>query len=272
MSATILLFSMLFGLSHCHDNDLGKYDSDASLYSDSLLAEGKTWCTEYKDTWPNSDRTIRYRVLCVGGDYFSSGKRYKRIMQSFVYLSPDSNKEIVKEHFLVPMREMGGTIYMLDTIKGVEYSIFDYGLSINDELSTYSVYDNAKTEMVGYVKDIYKQTTGSDGRQRMCYVFSDLSMNFTEEIGFTLYGSPFYEGIFTGSAVRFVCCHKSDGTCIYGEADHDCPLRKIHDTVNIGFCRMPVDNKIPICNLQGQSIALPAKGIHIIGGRKVLVK
>ena len=263
------LFTLLFCLTLFKTVDANIVSIVAN---DSLLAEGKTWCSEYKISTPdNISGNSDYRILTVEGVYLYDHKEYKKIMEKDVTLTSADIKSITK-HCVCTMREQDGKVYVLDTISGKESAVFDSSLAVGDVFSTTAWMEGIQSEVDFRLVEITNGSYGIDSDAQNYYKFDDVSMNFLESVGFTLYGAPYYEIPLTGASVNFICCHTSDGRCLYGTPGHDCPLDKLNDINAIIHPHADmVDNK-NIYNLQGQRMAQPQTGLNIVGGRKVLVR
>ena len=234
---------------------------------DSLLAEGRKWCSEYLTISPIYSAGIR--VICVEGNYICNGKSYKKI------------KDIDVMHgernvwFRSPMREEDGRIYRLDTLTQKEYLDFDTNLKVGEGF-TVNVGDNESYDVT--IQEIKVLPFGQENTPRTCFILDLHATRYVTGLGYCDHGAPFYEEEVWNYSYGPICCHNADGTDIYnrsGLEDHDCPLNY---PLVVGIKNLNQDymkgknNNSKFYNLQGQRIKTLQKGLNIVDGKKMWVR
>ena len=266
----LLLFQSSIGFCWTRIDGNTELGQEAIPY-DSILSEGRSWCTKYTDPYSSDTKTISIRIISVDGNVIFNGITYKRLKEVDTYFYDESIQQFTR--YLSPMREDGGRTYKLDTLTQKEYLDFDSNLRVGDAFEVY-VEDIDELYKIS-IKDITVLPFGPDNTERTCYILDD-GTKFVEGIGYCVQsGTPFYEEIITGSSPVFVCCHNADGTCIYGSREHDCPL---NDPLVVGINNFEQDSvkeknsNSKYFNLYGQRINGLQKGLNIVDGKKIMVK
>jgi len=266
----LLLFQSSIGFCWTKIEGNTEFDHEAIPY-DSILSEGRSWCTKYTDPYSSDTKTISIRIISVDGNVIFNGITYKRLREVNIYFLDDGVHQSTR--YLLPMREEGGRTYKLDTLTQKEYLDFDSNLRAGD---AFEVYIDDIDELYNLsIEDITVLPFGTDNTDRKCFLLDD-GTRFAKGIGyFSQAGTPFHEPLMTGASIFFVCCHNADGTCIFGSEGHDCPL---NDPLVVGVKNLNQNymkgnnNNSKFYNLQGQRIKTLQKGLNIVDGKKIMVR
>lgn len=213
----------VFSFAGCgSDDDVANNDKGSSDNPPlgALLVEGRHWCVGSCTLGPVYGEVLAYQDIWVEGSVEHNGKTYKRLKCRKGDLSFGLEAE---EHELKPMREEDGKIYVLDTSTGKETLDFDCNAKVGD------------LDPQGYaITQIVNKKVGVDaGVERKCFMMEmkdDLSgeppyiREYIEGIGY-VDGAFLHDPLTTGGFYKLLCCHESDGKCIYGQAGHTCYLK-----------------------------------------------
>ena len=223
MNKSLFLWLMLavFSFAGCgSDDDVadnGKGSPDNPQQA-TLLVEGRHWCVGSCTLWPVYGEVFAYQDIWVEGSLEHNGKTYKRLKYRNGDLSSGLEAE---EHELKPMREEGGKVFVLDTSTGKETLDFDCNAKAGDlDPQGYAI-----TEIVNKVVGV------DDGNERKCFIM-ELEDDLSGEPPYVreyIEGIGYVDGAFLhdppSGFLKLLCCHESDGKCIYGQAGHTCYYR-----------------------------------------------
>ena len=222
MNKRMFLWLMLavFSFAGCgSDDDVANNDKGSSDNppQGTLLVEGRHWCVGTCTLWPVYGEVIAYQNIWIEGSVEYNGKTYKKLKYRYGGdMIPKEDAEVV--HELKPMREEDGKINVLETSTGKETLDFDCKAKVGD------------LDPQGYaITQIVNKKVGVDtGVERKCFMMEmkdDLSgeppyiREYIEGIGY-VDGAFFHDP--PSGFLRLLCCHESDGKCIYGQAGHTC--------------------------------------------------
>lgn len=185
----------------------------------SLLVEGRQWCIGWTYGWPDTiPAASTYEVISLSDRYECNGKTYRKLNRSVGSVS------------LSPVREEEGKVYVLDTVSKKETLDFDCNIKVGDMDVT------GRWELKGIFEVVVGQ---KQAVKRKCFRFgyteSELRMmpeifqgyhrDYIEGIGY-IDGAFLHDPMTTGGVPRLVCCHDADGTCIFGDENHQCPITR----------------------------------------------
>ena len=242
----LLLFQSSIGFCWTRIDGNTELGQEAIPY-DSLLAEGRTWCSEYLTISPIYSAGIR--VICVEGNYICNGKSYKKIKEIDVMYGERN------VWFRSPMREEDGRIYRLDTLTQKEYLDFDTNLKVGEGF-TVNVGDNESYDVT--IQEIKVLPFGQENTPRTCFILDLHATRYVTGLGYCDHGAPFYE--------------EEVWNYSYG------PICPLNDPLVVGVKNLNQDymkgknNNSKFYNLQGQRINRLQKGLNIVDGKKVFVR
>ena len=242
MKQTLLLFLVIL--------------SSASA-AQTMLDQGNVWtyCTigydnPYGEGQPIEQTFTKYYIK---GDTVISGKQYKQIWVQYATVVNDNGESYFSEReYLMGVREENGIVYTNDEEYRILAEITDpsdyFAWHINrHEDNEYILYDFNEPQPDGIIPYIgSKNTLFVNFPQPIDGKYHKQSLNLFLRNGMLEYKSPdFYPDPFFPDIVNSI--EQSHTLSPHQDGNH-------------------------IYNLQGQRTSRPTKGIHIIGGRKVLVK
>lgn len=181
------------------------------------LIEGRTWIVGHFNDYSGSADVGSYDVATVNGDSLINNTSYKKILNSHhsTDLKESQNND---SELLSLMREENGVVYFIEPGQTKEQVFFNSNKKIGEEGEPGTIISN-----------ITQEITGKDNIARKIFYFV-ANDNSGEEMGAYINGIGFSQrGLlnrptYTGSKTILICCHEKDGTMIYGDDKHNCPL------------------------------------------------